>query len=426
MQRVLFIHNEYQIRGGEDTVVDNEVALLRAHGHEVIEYRRSNLEYKDAGKLGMFSVAKNTIFNRKVYKEILALIREKHVDVVHVHNTFNVISPSVYYAAKKAGVPVVQTIHNFRFFCINALMYRDGKPCELCANRALKPGIQHKCYHDSKLQSMLCAYTLWHHRRKGIYSYPKYIALTDFGKEKFCQAMKDYVKPEQVTVLPNFVADEREEAEKLLQDLPTKDSAEQKSVGEKIENWHLKRNEYYVCVSRLDATKGVKLLVEQWPAGEKYPLVICGDGPLREELTAYISERGYLPGENKHIWLLGNVPHDQALAYIKGAKALIFPSLLYEGFPMTIAEAAMLGTPVIANDIGNGAALVRQMSPDTVIRLADGFTQTANETEGATKSTSILDRDLKSEYGDIYRKWYEEHITADAHYDALMRIYDNQ
>lgn len=390
MQRVLFVHNEYQIHGGEDTVVDNEVALLRAHGHDVIEYRRSNLEYKDAGKLGLLSVAKNTIFNRKVYKEILALIHEKHIDVVHVHNTFNVISPAVYYAAKKAGVPVAQTIHNFRFFCINALMYRDGKPCELCAKGALKPGIQYKCYHDSKLQSVLCAYTLWHHRRKGIYSYPKYIALTDFGKEKFCQAMKDYVKPEQVTVLPNFVADYQ---------------PEKKEAGD-----------YFICVSRLDITKGVKILVEKWPEDQSKQLLICGDGPLKEELETYIRKTG------KNIKLLGQVDHDKVLAYVNGAKAVIFPSLWYEGFPMTIAEAAMLGTPVIANDIGNGAALVRQMSPDTVIHLADGFTQNANG-EG---SACILDRDLRAEYSDIYRKWYEEHITADAHYDALMRIYDNQ
>lgn len=391
---ILIVHNEYQIHGGEDTVVDSEVALLRAHGHEVIEYRRSNSEYKNAGKLGYLKVAKNAVFNRQVYREILDIIHQQHIDIVHVHNTLSVISPAVYYAAKKAGIPVVQTIHNFRFFCINALMYRDGKPCELCAKGALKPGIQHKCYHDSKLQSVLCAYTLWHHRRKGIYSYPKYIALTDFGKEKFCQAMKDYVKPEQVTVLPNFVADYQPEKKKA--------------------------GDYFICVSRLDITKGVKLLVEQWPEDQSKQLLICGDGPLKEELETYIQKTG------KNIKLLGQVDHDKVLAYIKGAKALIFPSLLYEGFPMTIAEAAMLGTPVIANDIGNGAALVRQMSPDTVLHLADGFTQTINETEGATKSTSILNRDLKSEYGDIYRKWYEEHITADAHYDALMRIYDNQ
>ena len=387
---ILIVHNEYQIHGGEDTVVDNEVALLRAHGHEVIEYRRSNLEYKNAGKLGYLKVAKNAVFNRQVYREIVDLIQREHIDIVHVHNTLSVISPAVYYAARKAGVPVVQTIHNFRFFCINALMHRDGKPCELCANGALKPGIQHRCYHDSKLQSMLCDYTLWHHRRKGIYSYPKYIALTDFGKEKFCQAMKDYVKPEQVMVLPNFVADYQ---------------PEKKEAGD-----------YFICVSRLDITKGVKLLVEKWPEDESMQLIICGEGPLREELEAYITQTG------KNIKLLGQVDHDRVLAYIKGAKALIFPSLLYEGFPMTVAEAAMLGTPVIANDIGNGAALVRQMSPDTVIHLADGFAQTAN-VEGFA---CILDRDLRAEYSDIYRKWYEEHITADAHYDALMRIYDNQ
>jgi len=387
---ILIVHNEYQTRGGEDTVVDNEVALLRAHGNEVVEYRRSNTEYKNAGKLGYLKVAKNAVFNRQVYREILDTIHQQHIDIVHVHNTLSVISPAVYYAAKKAGVPVVQTIHNFRFFCINALMYRDGKPCELCANGALKPGIRHRCYHDSKLQSMLCAYTLWHHRRKGIYSYPKYIALTDFGKEKFCQAMKDYVKPEQVMVLPNFVADYQ---------------PEKKEAGD-----------YFICVSRLDITKGVKLLAEKWPEDQSKQLLICGDGPLKEELETYIQKTG------KNIKLLGQVDYDRVLAYIKGAKALIFPSLLYEGFPMTIAEAAMLGTPVIANDIGNGAALVRQMSPDTVIHLADGFTQTANG-EG---SACILDRDLRAEYSDIYRKWYEEHITADAHYDALMRIYDNQ
>lgn len=388
--KILIVHNEYQIHGGEDTVVDNEVELLRAHGHEVVEYRRSNREYKDANKGTLVKVAKNTVFNRTVYREVTKLIKTEKPDVIHVHNTFTVVSPAVYYAAQKAGVPVVQTIHNFRFFCINALMYREEKPCELCAKGALKPGIQHKCYHDSKLQSVLCAYTLWHHRRKGIYSYPKYIALTDFGKEKFCQAMKDYVKPEQVTVLPNFVADYQ---------------PEKKEAGD-----------YFICVSRLDITKGVKLLVEKWPEGQSKQLLICGDGPLKEELETYIKQTG------KNIELLGQVEHNKVLELIAGAKALVFPSLLYETFGMTIAEAAMLGTPVIANDIGNGAALVRQMSPDTVIHLADGFTQTANG-EG---SACILDRDLRTEYSDIYRKWYEEHITADAHYDALMRIYDNQ
>lgn len=376
--KILIVHNEYQIHGGEDTVVDNEVELLRAHGHEVVEYRRSNQEYKDANKGTLVKVAKNTVFNRTVYREVTKLIKTEKPDVIHVHNTFTVVSPAVYYAAQKAGVPVVQTIHNFRFFCINALLYRDGKPCELCSKGALKPGIQHKCYHDSKLQSMLCAYTLWHHRRKGIYSKLHYICLTEFGKEKLLGAMNAYIKPEQVTVLPNFVADYRPKIKE--------------------------EGKYYICVSRLDITKGVKLLAEKWPEDTSKRLLICGDGPVREELENYIKETG------KNIELLGQVEHDRVLDLIAGAKALIFPSLLYETFGMTIAEAAMLGTPVIANDIGNGASLVRQMSPDTVIHLVDGF-------------GDVLNQELKSKYGIVYRRWYEENTSEEKHYRNLIGVY---
>ena len=127
---VLIVHNYYQIPGGEDTVVANEKDMLESRGHKVILYTRNNLELKELGIKQKVLLPFTTVYNLRTYQEIRRIIKEKKVDIVHVHNTLNLISPSVYYAAFSMKVPVVQTVHNFRLLCPNAIFYRNHHICE--------------------------------------------------------------------------------------------------------------------------------------------------------------------------------------------------------------------------------------------------------------------------------------------------------
>lgn len=201
-QKILMVHNYYQIPGGEDTVVTNEKRLLEEHGHEVILYTRHNNELKSMGILQKLSLPITTIFNPRTYREIKGIIREEKIEIVHVHNTLNLISPAVYYAAVQCGVPVVQTIHNFRFLCPGATFYRNGHICEDCVSKGLGCAIKHKCYRGSRVQTLVCVTSTWIHRHTGILGKINYIALTEFNKEKLLQLKQ--IKPDKVFVKPNF------------------------------------------------------------------------------------------------------------------------------------------------------------------------------------------------------------------------------
>ena len=168
-QKILIVHNYYQIPGGEDTVVANEKKMLEDLGHKVIFYSRNNSEIKEMSKIQKLKLPFTTIFNPKTYKDIKKLIKEENIDIVHVHNTLNLISPSVYYAALNCKVPVVQTIHNFRLLCPGATFYRDGHIWEDCGKYGLKCAVKHGCYRESKAQTLICVISTVVHRFTGIY-----------------------------------------------------------------------------------------------------------------------------------------------------------------------------------------------------------------------------------------------------------------
>lgn len=203
--RILQVHNYYQVPGGEDTVVANEKKLLEDHGHTVIQYTRNNSELKNFSKARKLLLPFTTIFNLKTYKDIKRIIKEEHIDIVHVHNTLNLISPAVYYAALKCNVPVVQTIHNFRLLCLGATFYRDGHICEDCVEHGLHCAIKHGCYRGSKAQTLVCVVNTLIHRLTGVYGKINYICLTEFNKEKLLQLKQ--IKPERVFIKPNFTFD---------------------------------------------------------------------------------------------------------------------------------------------------------------------------------------------------------------------------
>ena len=191
-QKVLIVHNYYQIPGGEDTVVANEKKMLEEHGHKVVLYSRNNSEIKEMSKLQKLKLPFTTIFNPRTYKDIKKLIKEENINVVHVHNTLNLISPAVYYAALSCKVPVVQTIHNFRLLCPGATFYRDGHICEDCVQQGLKCAVKHGCYRDSKVQTLICVVSTIFHRMTGIYGKINYICLTEFNKQKLLELKQQY------------------------------------------------------------------------------------------------------------------------------------------------------------------------------------------------------------------------------------------
>ena len=334
-EKVLIVHNYYQIPGGEDTVVMNEKKMLEEHGHEVVLYTRSNSELKTMSKVRKMLLPVTTVFNLQTYKEIRKIICEQNIDIVHVHNTLNLISPAVYYAALSKKIPVVQTVHNFRLLCPGATFYRDGHICEDCVQYGLNCAIRHNCYRNSKLQTCACVITTWIHRALRIYGRINYICLTEFNKEKLLTLKQ--IHRERIYVKPNFV----------------QSNLEYKS--------HEERKNQIVYLGRIDELKGIRILMDAWSQIEKenvekkFSLIICGTGKMEIWCKNYIKENNL-----KNIEIKGFVSNEEALKIIGESKAVVLPTQVYEGFPMVIVEAISVGTPVIGSDIGNVGSIIQE------------------------------------------------------------------
>lgn len=377
---ILVAHNYYQIPGGEDTVVKNERQLLESHGDQVIEYTRSNTEMKSFSKWQKMMLPITTIFNFRTYREVRKLIRKHSIDVVHVHNTLNLISPSIYYAAVAENVPVVQTVHNFRLVCPGATFYRDGQICEDCLKSGLNCAVKHNCYRNSKMQTLACALTTMIHRVLGIYKKINYICLTEFTKEK----ISSVVDPQKVYVKPNFVYDQKGENQ---------------------------AEDYYIFVGRVEEIKGVDVLVDAFRSMPDKKLKIVGRG----DLDAHIAER--LEKENIHnIELLGFKPHDEVNALLKHAKALIMCSQWYETFGMVIAEAYSNGVPAIVGRIGN--------IKDLVDESVTGELFTYNDPKGMIAAIERFESKPQAEYSRNAYEYYCRNLTSESNYATLHTIYE--
>lgn len=329
-KNILIVHNYYQIPGGEDTVVANEKKMLEKHEHKVILYSRNNAELKQMSKRQKIFLPITTVFNPRTYREIKKLIKQGNIDVVHVHNTLNLVSPAVYYAARRMKVPVVQTIHNFRLLCPGATFYRDGHICEDCVEHGLRCAVKHSCYRGSKIQTLACVLSTTFHRITGIYGKINYICLTDFNRKKLLELKQ--IKPERVFVKPNFIESKNE------------------CISEND------RKDQFVFAGRLDKLKGIDFLFEAWKRmGEGAPkLIVCGTGPMEEWCKSFIRQN------DVNIEMLGFVPNGEALKIIANSRALVLPTQWYEGFPMSIVEAFSVGTPVICSDLGNTGSIVEE------------------------------------------------------------------
>ena len=209
--RILQVHNAYQIPGGEDVVVANEKKLLEMNGNEVFSYSRNNDELKTMNAFQKFLIPFTAVYSFKTYREVKKLIRENKIDIVHVHNTLMVVSPSVFYAAFHCHVPVVQTLHNFRMLCPAGSYFRGDRICEECSEKGLQCSLKYGCYRGSKAQTFVSAAILKIHRMLGTYRKVNFICLTEFNREKLSrlnEGGKQIVDMKKVYIKPNFTFQE--------------------------------------------------------------------------------------------------------------------------------------------------------------------------------------------------------------------------
>jgi len=375
-RRVLVVHNAYQHRGGEDTVVESEIALLRSHGHEVETWFRSN---DDVAGMSSLSLARNTLWSDRTQHELVDRVRRLQPDVIHAHNTFPLISPSLYWAATQAGVPVVQTLHNFRLMCLNALFLRDGKVCEDCMGRVPWRGVARACYRGSHAASAALAGMLTLHRGLGTYrnKVARYIALNEFCRGKFIEGG---LPAERVVVKPNFV------------DFDMPEPAARAGL---------------LFVGRLSVEKGVATLAQAMTLLPDAKLRVAGDGP----------EAGLLDGV-AGVTRLGSQPGETVCQEMSRAAALVVPSIWYENFPRTIVEAFATGLPVIASRIGALADIVRD--GETGLLFEPG-----NPRDLADKAAwALAHPEQMAAMGRNARAQYEAEFSAEVNYRRLMEIYD--
>ena len=379
--RILVVHNKYTQQGGEDTVFESEKYLLNQKGHSIYEFTRSN---KDLSARGPFEQAQSVIWNTRAYWEFAGVIRSFKPEIVHIHNFFAAISPSIIWAAKRENLPIIMTLHNYRLLCPNALFSRKNRTCEACLGRIPWPGVLHKCYRNSYSASGAVVAMLALHRLLGTWTQKVdiYIALTEFSQKKFIQGG---LPADKIAVKPNFVHPDP-------------------GPGDG-------RGGFALFVGRLSPEKGLDTLLAAWERLQgRVPLKIVGDGPLASEVAATV-------GQLEGVEWLGRKPREEVLDLMKQASFLILPSKVYENFPMTIAEAFATGLPVIASNLGAMATLIDHE------RTGLHF-QPEDPEDLVTKVEWLLThKDALVRMRKEARAEYETKYTAERNYQMLMEIY---
>jgi glycosyltransferase involved in cell wall biosynthesis len=387
--KLIVCHNFYRQPGGEDQVFRDEAGLLETRGHEVVRFTAHNREIDGRSRLG---VAREAIWNRRACEALRREIDRVRPDVVHLHNTFPLMSPAIYQAARSHGAAIVQTLHNFRLLCPSATLFRGGRVCESCLGKSVAwPSVLHGCYRGSRPASAAVTAMLAVHRSLGTWrqAVDLYIALTDFARRKFIEGG---FCAERIFVKPNFVAS----------DPPVGD-------GE---------GDFVLFVGRLSPEKGIATLLAAWdelggtvPQKIKVPLKIAGDGPLAGQVRDAARR-------NASIEWLGWQSQEQVFQAVGEAKLLIVPSDWYEGCPKTIVEAFAKGTPVVASRLGAMAEIVDDERTGALF--------TAGDAADLARQVSRLlaDRPRLGSMRSAAREEFETKYCSERNYSLLMEAYE--
>lgn len=383
------MHNAYRARGGEYEVYKSEMELLREYGHRVIPYERTNDEIGAAISVALAPL--KAIWNSAAYRQVSALIDKERPDVLHVHNTWVLVSPAIYWAAHRRGIPIVQTLHNYRLYCPAATFSRDRAPCELCKEKFFPyPAIRYRCYRSSLVETSVLASTLAFHRAAGTWDLiSTFVTPTEFSRAKFIEAG---LSPERIVTKPHFLRYEPSNATPALD---------------------ADVNKYAIFVGRLAPEKGIDVLLNAWSRYDPgINLVIVGDGALREDVETAVAT-------HDHIHYAGHQNRASVLAFLRDAEMLIFPSTVYESFGLTAIEAYAAGTPVVGSDIGTMQSIVQHGITGRLFENKDAR-------DLADQVRWLVDRpNALEEYGKRARAEFESKYTPEQNYKTLKNIYSS-
>lgn len=376
--RVLQVHTAYRQPGGEDRVVETEARQLRDAGHEVITHLAANPE----GPRAALSVAAAP-WNPVQARAVEQVATRVEPDVAHVHNTWFALSPAVLSPLRRLGVPVVMTLHNYRLMCAAGTLFRDGATCTDCVGTHPWHGVQHACYRGSRPQSSVAAATIALHDRRRTWhrDVDRFLALTEFGRQQF---IVGGLPAEHIDVKSNSVDD----------------------PGPRSEPPSASRTVVYL--GRLTEEKGIRTLLEAWPRSPRsLRLVIVGSGPLEAEVRATAPER---------VDVLGSLPADDVSSLLLEARALVLPSIWFEGQGLVALEAAAAGLPVLLSDLGAMAGLFAPAAEDLLFAAGDAVAL-------GERLARLGDDRFVDEYGRFTRQRFEERYTHDVARRTLEETY---
>lgn len=382
--KILILHNRYKFEGGEEAVVSAEADLLRKYGHEVILFELSNEDISSRNLLKRIFLPLIIIWSIDSFKQVRCLIKKRKPDIVHVHNTFFLMSPSVYYACKAERVPVVQTLHNYRFLCPLGILYRDGKVCKECLDKGLRMSLRYKCGKKSKLWTMAMLTILKiHHKintfRKCIDSY---IVLSNFSKQQFVEAG---FAAEKIKVKPNFINSDP--------------------------GFSSERGNFALNIGRFSPEKGTDIILEAWKKIDYLPLKIIGDGQQSEEFRNFAKEYSL------NVEFIGYISNEKVLDYIKKSLVVILPSRCNENFPRIIVESFACGVPVIASRSGALAEIIEDKKTGLLF-------DPGNTDDLVDKVDFIYKNSTEAEkMGKNARSEFENKYTAKKNCEKLITIY---
>jgi glycosyltransferase involved in cell wall biosynthesis len=380
--KVLLVHNRYQQKGGEDSVVEAEREMLRAHGAEVDLLDADNDHIQ--GLTSKLKAAAGVFYNAENVARLRRMLAEVKPDVVHVHNWFPSFSPAIFGACSRSGIPVVHTLHNYRLLCIKASLYRDGRPCEDCLGTALRlPGIVHGCYRGSRAGSAAATAAMLTHWRIGTWrnAVDRFIALSSFAKNKLIEGG---LPPEKIAIKPNTLA---------------KEPGVRSGAGG-----------YFAYVGRFTDEKGLPTVLECWRQGADLPMLrIIGGGPLEERVRD-------AAGTLNNVEWLGARTGSEVLDVIGNASALICPSQWYEGMPRVVIEAMGVGTPVIASRLGTYLEMVEHGKSGMLFEAGrpDALLACIREFAGVGDPAAMRA---------AARREFDSRYSAETNYRMLIEIY---
>lgn len=379
--KILLIHNFYRTAGGEENYLESLSKLLGDNNHKVLVYSKSN-KIIPKGFSPRVKIALAMFWNQEVYKELSKVIQKFKPDVAHFSNIYPLISPTAYYACKKAGVPIIQSIHNFRYMFPKSLLIRRGAICPYCLEkRFVYPAFIHRCYGEPLFYT--AAFSLSHTFHYLIGSFAKvnkFIFPSRFARNYY---LKYSGIPKKKTVfLPNFIWEE------------------------KLKN--RRKENYFLFAGRLSKEKGILGLLGTFSSNPQINLYVAGDGLLKREVNSF---SGY-----KNIKILGSVSRRRVLELMQGALATLIPSLCWEVFPSVLIESFLAATPVVVPNLGVFKETVREGETGFFFKAND-FSDLGDKLTNIKKSKRLKQMGLKC------RREYSEKYTRDIYYRKLISVY---